>query len=118
MLASEVDQVWRALADPTRRALLDELGRGHRTTGALCTMFKGELSRTAVMKHLGILEAAHLVLVRREGRSRWNYINPVPIERICQRWVSKHTRSIAAGMLRLKSHLESRKKKGKKRHDD
>lgn len=81
-------------------------------------MFKDDLSRTAVMKHLGILEAAHLVLVRREGRLRWNYINPVPIERICQRWVSKHARSVAAGMLRLRSHLESHKLKGKKRHDD
>ena len=122
MLAADADRVWKALADPTRRALLDVLGHGRRTTGELCTLFKRELTRTAVMKHLGILEAAHLVLVRREGRFRWNYINPVPIERICQRWVSKHTRSVAAGMLGLKSHLERgeavRKTKGRKRNDN
>ncbi|MCH7870701.1 MAG: helix-turn-helix transcriptional regulator [Planctomycetes bacterium] len=120
MLSAEADLVWKALADPTRRALLDALGRGRRTTGELCTLFENELTRTAVMKHLGILEAAHLLLVRREGRFRWNYINPVPIERICQRWVSKHTRSVAAGMLGLKSHLErgkpATKPKGKRRN--
>lgn len=120
MLSAEADLVWKALADPTRRALLDALGRGRRTTGELCTLFENELTRTAVMKHLGILEAAHLLLVRREGRFRWNYINPVPIERICQRWVSKHTRSVAAGMLGLKSHLERgkpvSKRKGKGRN--
>lgn len=122
MLAADADRVWKALADPTRRALLDALGHGRQTTGELCMLFKRELTRTAVMKHLGILEAAHLVLVRREGRFRWNYINPVPIERICQRWVSKHTRSLAAGMLGLKSHLErgesARKTKGRKHHDN
>lgn len=99
------DLVWKALADSTRRNLLDRLRNRPQTTGDLCARFP-ELSRTAVMKHLGILEQAGLVLVRREGRFRWNYINAVPIQRICERWVSRHTRSLASSMLRLKQHAE------------
>lgn len=100
------EQVWRALADPTRRALLDELAVAPCTTGDLVERFD-QLCRTAVMKHLGILAAAGLVVVRREGRRRWNYLNPVPIQQVCERWVNRHVRGIASAMSRLKEHVES-----------
>lgn len=105
------DPVWKALADPTRRALLDALAAGPRTTGELIQRFP-ELCRTAVMKHLDVLEAAGLLIVRREGRLRWNRMNPIPIQRIYERWVKKHVRGLAASMTRLKDHVESRASRG------
>jgi DNA-binding transcriptional ArsR family regulator len=104
------DPVWRALADPTRRAILDLLAERARTTGEVCAHFaqrrRGGLSRTGVMKHLGLLEGAGLVVVRREGRQRWNHLNPVPIQRVCDRWVSRHVRGLARSADRLKALLE------------
>lgn len=101
----DLDQVWKALADPTRRAILDVLAEGPRTTGALVERFS-DLCRTAVMKHLGLLEAAGLVVVRRAGRARWNHLNPMPIQRIHDRWVSRHVRGVAAALSRLVEHVE------------
>ena len=97
--------VWRALADPIRRAMLDALVEGSLKTGDLVERFP-ELCRTGVMKHLDVLVAADLVTVRREGRVRWNTINPVPIERVCQRWVNAHVRPLALAMNRLKDVIE------------
>ncbi len=117
------DHVWRALADPTRRAVLDALAEEPRTTGQLVASFP-ELCRTAVMKHLDVLERAGLLLVRREGRVRWNHLNPMPIQRLYDRWVHKHVRGVASAASRLKSHVESgsagsrptqRRKRAKKR---
>ncbi len=101
-----MDRVWKALADPTRRALLDALARRAQTTGVLVMRFPS-LCRTAVMKHLGILEAAGLVTVRREGRVRWNQLNPMPIQRIYDRWVAGHLRGMASALSRLKDHVEN-----------
>jgi len=78
---------WKALADPTRRRMLDMLRSGPRTTGAIAAGFP-HLSRFAVMKHLGVLEQAHLILVERRGRERWNALNAVPLRQMYQRWVS------------------------------
>ena len=104
------DRVWRALADPTRRAILDLLADRVRTTGEVCAHFasarRGGLGRTGVMKHLGVLEQAGLVVVRREGRRRWNHLNPVPIQRVCDRWVSRHVRDLARSADRLKALVE------------
>ena len=61
------------------------------------------------MKHLDVLHAANLVLIRREGRHRWNYVNPVPIQRVCDRWVSKHVRPLARTASRLKEVVESKR---------
>ena len=99
------DRVWRALADPTRRAILDELAGSPRTTGELVERFQ-PLCRTNVMKHLDVLVDAQLVLVRRRGRERWNHLNPVPIQRVCDRWVTRHVRHPASALSRLKDHLE------------
>ncbi len=100
------DRVWRALGDPVRRAILDVLGNGPATTGQLVERFD-ELCRTAVMKHLDVLEAARLVIVRREGRVRWNYLNPVPIEKVCRRWVDAHARRMGSALNRLKDVVET-----------
>lgn len=103
-MGAVLDDVWKALADPTRRAILDALKDGPRTTGDLCARFP--LSRFAVMKHLAILERAGLVLVRREGRQRWNYLNAVPIRRIYERWISDYAGLWAGSLLKLKRHVE------------
>lgn len=105
-MAKSLDNVWKALADPTRRQLLDLLRDRPQTTGQLCDRFK--MSRYGVMKHLGILEEAGLVIVRREGRKRYNYINAVPIRQIYQRWVSKYSGVWASSLLSLKSHVEKK----------
>lgn len=101
------DDVWKALADPTRRQLLDRLREGPFTTGALCEAVP-HLCRTAVMKHLDVLEGAGLLLVRREGRRRWNYLNPVPIQRICERWLTAATSRRSASLLELGRQAERR----------
>ncbi len=105
-MRDEPDLVWRALADGTRRAILDALAQRPHTTGELAARFDG-VCRTAVMKHLDVLATAQLVIVRRDGRVRWNHLNPVPIQRVCDRWVSRHVRHAARSMARLKDHLEA-----------
>jgi len=112
MIADKSDRIWKALADPTRRAILDDLARDPQTTGNLVQRHP-DLCRTAVMKHLEILTAAGLVVIRREGRTRWNYLNPVPIQRVCERWIHKHLRQMAGAMGRLKDHVENHKQRSK-----
>jgi DNA-binding transcriptional ArsR family regulator/uncharacterized protein YndB with AHSA1/START domain len=98
-----LNPIWKALSDPTRRAMLDSLRERPRTTGELATAVEASfgLSRFAVMKHLGILEEAGLVVARRKGRERWNYLNAVPLRRIYERWVSEYASEWASSMLRL-----------------
>lgn len=102
----ESETVWRALASPHRRKLLDLLRDGPRTTGQLS---KGlpDLSRFAVMQHLGVLEEAGLVLARKEGRSRFNHLNPVPIRELYERWMRTHSSLAAETALHLKRYAES-----------
>lgn len=88
-----------------RRAVLDLLAAEPLTTGALVLALP-RLSRTGVMKHLDVLVGAGLIVVRREGRVRWNHLNPMPIQRIHERWVSHHVRGTASALSRLKDHLE------------
>jgi DNA-binding transcriptional ArsR family regulator len=84
-----VDEVFRALADPHRRWLLDRLfERDGQTLTDLCAALP-ELSRFGVMKHLSVLADANLVVCRREGRHKLHYLNPVPIRQVHDRWVSK-----------------------------
>jgi uncharacterized protein YndB with AHSA1/START domain len=100
-----VDEVFRALADPTRRALLDELFRADgQTLGALEARFA--MTRFGVMKHLRLLEEAGLVVTRRQGREKHHFLNPVPIRLIHDRWVSKYAEPWAAGLAELKDRLE------------
>jgi uncharacterized protein YndB with AHSA1/START domain len=99
------DTVWRALADPSRRALLDLLRDGPRTTGELAAAFPG-VTRYAVMKHLGVLTGAGLVVVRRRGRERWNHLNAVPLRQAYERWLAPFAESSAVTALRLKEFVE------------
>jgi DNA-binding transcriptional ArsR family regulator len=103
----ELAPVWRALANPLRRAMLDLLRDGPLTTGALGEHFPGH-SRFAVMQHLKALEQGGLVVPRRRGRQRFNYLNPVPIQRIYDRWVKRYQRSWAESLVDLKDALEER----------
>jgi uncharacterized protein YndB with AHSA1/START domain len=100
-----VDDVFRALADPTRRGLLDELfRRDGQTLSALEERLP--MTRFGVMKHLKVLEEANLVVTRRRGREKLHFLNPVPIRLVHDRWVSKYAEPWAAGMSELKRDLE------------
>jgi uncharacterized protein YndB with AHSA1/START domain/DNA-binding transcriptional ArsR family regulator len=100
-----MEPVFRALADPTRRALLDELfERDGQTLVALTA--RHDMTRIAVAKHLRILEESGLVVSRRKGREKHHFLNPVPIRLIHDRWVSKYTERWAAGLTGLKQELE------------
>jgi uncharacterized protein YndB with AHSA1/START domain len=101
-----VDAVFRALADPTRRSLLDELFREDgQTLRALEGRFA--MTRIGVMKHLRLLEEAGLVATRRRGREKLHFLNPVPIRLVHDRWVSKYTEPWAAALVGLKNRLEN-----------
>jgi DNA-binding transcriptional ArsR family regulator len=99
------DGVWKALADPSRRALLDLLRERPRTTGELAAAFP-DVTRYAVMKHLGVLADAGLVVVRRRGRERWNHLNAVPLRQAYERWLAPYAERAAVASLRLKEHVE------------
>jgi uncharacterized protein YndB with AHSA1/START domain len=102
-----VDKVFRALADPTRRSLLDELFREDgQTLSALERRLP--MTRIGVMKHLRVLEEAGLVTTRRRGREKLHYLNPVPIRLVHDRWVSKYAEPWAAGLSGLKARLEEK----------
>jgi DNA-binding transcriptional ArsR family regulator/uncharacterized protein YndB with AHSA1/START domain len=103
-----IDELWTALASPVRRQILDLLRDGPRTTTSLTEEFSG-LSRFAIMQHLDVLEACGLVLVRREGRQRFNYLNAVPLQQMHERWVSKFAAQSASGMLALQRFVEKPK---------
>jgi DNA-binding transcriptional ArsR family regulator len=99
------DAVWRALASPIRRRMLDLLRDGPRTTGELADAFP-ELSRFAVMQHLRVLAEAELVLTRRSGRQRHNYLNAVPIQELYDRWVARYMQPWAEALVGLRDELE------------
>jgi DNA-binding transcriptional ArsR family regulator len=99
------DNVFRALADKSRRALLDALfARNGQTLSELCAGM--EMTRQAVTKHLAVLEAANLVACVRRGREKLHYLNPVPIHAIGERWIAKYERSHLAALSELKQALE------------
>jgi uncharacterized protein YndB with AHSA1/START domain len=101
-----VDTVFRALADPTRRLLLDRL---YEQDGQSLTALEQQLpmTRFGVMKHLRVLEQADLVVTRRRGREKLHFLNPIPIRLVHDRWVSKYSEPWAAGLSELKSKLEA-----------
>lgn len=104
---SDDDLVFRALADPTRRFLLDLLfARDGRTLTELESEL--EMTRFGVMKHLRVLEEANLVVTRRSGREKLHFLNPVPIRLIHDRWIDKFTESQVAALTDLKAELENR----------
>ena len=99
------DLLFKALADYRRREILDLLKDNRRTTGEICAHFK-KLDRCTVMQHLGVLEKAGLITVKREGRFRWNYLNVVPIKDIYDRWINQYAVSAVKLLAKLKHDLE------------
>jgi len=97
--------IWKALSDKTRREILDLLREKEKTTGDLCRHFK-KLTRYGVMKHLNILHKANLVIIKREGKNRWNYINPLPIREIYERWVKKYEAGWSSYLIQFKNYME------------
>jgi DNA-binding transcriptional ArsR family regulator len=99
------DRIWKALADRKRRRMLDLLAVRPRTTGELVDAFP-KLSRFAVMKHLGVLEQAGLLVITRDGRTRWNTLNPVPLQEELRRWVGKNEQMWADALLNIRDVAE------------
>ena len=105
MIRMDDDRVFKALADNSRRQLLDRL---HTENGqSLTRLCEGlAMSRQAVTKHIAILEAANLIATRKQGRERLHYINPIPIQQIARRWVEKYETAGLDALLDLKHQLE------------
>ncbi len=100
-----VDEVFKVLADASRRRLLDELHkRGGQTLGELCQHL--DMTRQAVTKHLALLEAANLVATVWRGREKLHYLNPVPLHEIYERWIAKYERHRLEALSDLKKGLE------------
>jgi DNA-binding transcriptional ArsR family regulator len=104
-----MDEVFKALADASRRSLLDRLhARNGQTLNELCEGL--DMTRQAVTKHLVILEEANLVTTYKHGREKLHYLNPVPIHQIGERWIRKFERGKLAALSELKRRLESEEK--------
>jgi DNA-binding transcriptional ArsR family regulator len=102
-----MDQVFKALADASRRELLDRLRADNgQTLNDLCARL--DMTRQAVSKHLGILEEANLVATVKQGREKLHYLNPVPIHDIAERWIGKFERQRLQALSELKKGLEAR----------
>jgi DNA-binding transcriptional ArsR family regulator len=101
------ERIFKALADYRRREMLDLLKDGPLSTGKICAHFD-ELDRCTVMQHLGVLEKAELIIAKRDGRHRWNYINPLPIKDIYDRWISRYATYAIDVLARMKHDLEAR----------
>jgi DNA-binding transcriptional ArsR family regulator len=99
------DLIFKALGDSRRREILDLLKARARTTGELCECFR-QLDRCTVMQHLKVLEKADLVIVKREGRLRWNYINSLPIKELHDRWIGGYADTAIDLLARMKRKIE------------
>jgi DNA-binding transcriptional ArsR family regulator len=100
------DRLFKALGHQVRRKMLDALKDEPLTTGALCALFPA-LDRCTVMQHLGVLEDASLLIVRRVGRERWNHLNVLPIWEIHERWIGPYAAYAAERLGKLKLGLEA-----------
>jgi len=105
--ADDLDPVWKALSDPTRRAILDLLRQGPRTTTEIVDAFP-HLTRFGIMKHIDVLREAGLIQTREEGRQRVNSLNVVPIRQIYERWVGRFEELWSSHLLRIKEIAENR----------
>ncbi len=105
-MSNKLDAIWKALSDPTRRAILDLLRDGPRTTTEIVEACP-HLTRFGVMKHIEVLRGAGLINTREDGRRRVNAINAVPIRRIYKHWVSKYEDLWATKLMGLKGTVEN-----------
>jgi DNA-binding transcriptional ArsR family regulator len=104
-IEAENDRIFKALGHHRRREILDELKDHPQTTGALCALFS-DIDRCTVMQHLKVLEEADLIIVKRDGRERWNYLNPLPIKDIHDRWIGEYAARAVGLLSKLKADLE------------
>ena len=104
-MQDKYDPIFKALGDSRRREILDLLKERSRTTGELVEHFR-QLDRCTVMQHLKVLEKADLIIVRRDGRLRWNYINPLPIKELHDRWIGSYADSAIDLLARMKREIE------------
>jgi DNA-binding transcriptional ArsR family regulator len=104
-IASKEDRIFKALAAPLRRQILDRLKDHPQTTGELCSTFDN-LDRCTVMQHLRVLEEAELIIAIRRGRERWNHLNPLPIRDIHERWIGAYAAFAVEKLAGLKAELE------------
>ena len=104
-LEEDTALLWRALADPTRRRILDLLRERPQVTGEIAAQFP--ISRIAVMRHLEVLSGAALVTSRKRGRQRWHYLNTVPLQKLHQRWAEPAAAGFASALLRLQDTIEA-----------
>src|SRR5688500_18591868 len=100
------DLVFRALSNRRRREILDALRDNPQTTGSLCERF-ADIDRCTVMQHLKVLEDADLVIARRQGRERWNHLNPLPSRDIYERWIGTYAAYAVEVLARMKVGIES-----------
>jgi len=105
-LEEKYDLIFKALGDSRRREMLDLLKVRSRTTGELVGHFK-QLDRCTVMQHLHVLEKADLIILQREGRIRWNYINPLPIKELHDRWIGGYADAAIDLLARMKREIEA-----------
>jgi DNA-binding transcriptional ArsR family regulator len=118
IVGARVDEVFQALADPTRRAILDRLfSKEGQTVNEIAGAFVDDMTRFGVMKHLGVLENAGLVVTRRVGREKHCYLNPVPIKQIHDRWIGKYAERRASALVAIKQRAEERSHVGAGRRD-
>jgi DNA-binding transcriptional ArsR family regulator len=111
-MAGDLDPVWKALSDPTRRTILDLLRRGPKTTTEIVEAFP-DMTRHAVMKHIDALRLAGLINTREEGRRRINSLNAVPIRQIYERWMGPFSELWSSTLLRIKDDVETNKNRSK-----
>ena len=104
-ISNRYDSIFKALAAPVRRQILDDLRDQPLTTGTLCAHFP-QLDRCTVMQHLKVLEDADLIIPVRSGRERWNHLNPLPIHEIHERWIGPHAAAATALLAKLKRETE------------
>ncbi len=108
-MTEDLDPVWKALSDPTRRAILDLLRPGAKTTTEIVDAIP-DMTRHAVMKHIDVLRSVGLVITREDGRRRINSLNVVPIRQIYERWVGPFAELWSSTLLRIKDDVETKNK--------
>ena len=101
------DLTLKALSNAQRREILDLLRNNPRTTGELCDYFQKKLDRCTVMQHLSVLEKADLIIVKRDGRHRWNYLNPLPIKDLYDRWICSYATGAVDLLAKMKYDIEN-----------
>ena len=113
-----LDEVFQALADPTRRGILDRLFSNEgQSVNEIAAAFADEMTRFGVMKHLGVLENAGLIVTRRVGREKHCYLNPVPIKQIHDRWIGKYAERRTTALMVIKRRAEEKSGVGATRRD-